>query len=390
MELANVVAYRWIVGQDSGYETVSGVLQQTGYLFQQNGGNPVSGPEPASANARVKYCGRGGRMEYVVHCARDRRARICICRTESRSIRCTRVIRGGAVSASGNRDVREMPRSQSVNRAAWAVGDHDVVPERSSRINWCPSPDGAETNPVTSSATGWWNRSAVRVGYSTAWRKTAVNANTSWTIEVAALNEAGVGSSAEAAAGDWRVEPGGCDGDVADGGEPGGGNEFDGVGDDAVEGVGGGECVDIPDCDCGPVWGGAAGLHVYGADLVCEWRVAGDAERGGRPDHDQWNGISDGQQGVDQWRGGDGGELDATQIVATAPSMATAGASSGTAVDVEVLDATTGGETDIAAALTYNQGTKDVVALVSAPASLETSVMWRLHHLRCGCMGPMG
>jgi hypothetical protein len=64
--------------------------------------------------------------------------------------------------------------------------------------------------------------------------------------------------------------------------------------------------------------------------------------------------------------------LTSAQIVATAPSMASSGATSGTAVDVEVLDATTGGVTDIAGALTYNQGTADVVALVSAPTSLET------------------
>ena len=61
-----------------------------------------------------------------------------------------------------------------------------------------------------------------------------------------------------------------------------------------------------------------------------------------------------------------------TQIVATVPSMAAARASSGTPVDVEVLDPTTGGVTDIAGALTYNSGTKDVVALVSAPSALET------------------
>ena len=41
-------------------------------------------------------------------------------------------------------------------------------------------------------------------------------------------------------------------------------------------------------------------------------------------------------------------------------------------MDVEVLDPTTGGTTDIAGALTYGLGTKDLVALVSAPASLET------------------
>lgn len=61
-----------------------------------------------------------------------------------------------------------------------------------------------------------------------------------------------------------------------------------------------------------------------------------------------------------------------TQIVAMAPAMAVVGAGSGTAVDVEVLDATTQGVTDMQGALTYSTGTKDVVALVSAPGALET------------------
>ena len=52
--------------------------------------------------------------------------------------------------------------------------------------------------------------------------------------------------------------------------------------------------------------------------------------------------------------------------------MAMAGAASGTAVDVEVLDPVTGGVTDVAGALAYKQGTADVVVLVSEPAALET------------------
>jgi hypothetical protein len=64
----------------------------------------------------------------------------------------------------------------------------------------------------------------------------------------------------------------------------------------------------------------------------------------------------------------------ATQIVARAPSMADAGTSLGDSVDVTVTDPVTGGATTISSGLGYTTTAPDVLALVSAPASLETGL----------------
>jgi hypothetical protein len=64
----------------------------------------------------------------------------------------------------------------------------------------------------------------------------------------------------------------------------------------------------------------------------------------------------------------------ATQIVARAPSMDAAGTSLGDSVDVTVMDPVTGGVTTISGGLSYNTIAPDVLALVSAPTSLETGL----------------
>jgi hypothetical protein len=64
----------------------------------------------------------------------------------------------------------------------------------------------------------------------------------------------------------------------------------------------------------------------------------------------------------------------ATQIVATAPGKGVAQAGSAP-VDVTVFDASTGGSTTMQAALSYTGQAVDTMALVSAPASLETGAI---------------
>ncbi len=145
------------------------------------------------------------------------------------------------------------------------------------------------------------------------------------------------------------------------------------AGDDAAAGFGGDECVDVPDCDCGPVWRGAAGLRVYGADSVCEWCVAGDAGTREAGRSRLGDGIPDGQRGAGEWRGGDGGELDVDADCGDGSVDGDGGRDEwGRRWMWRCWTRRRAGATDIAGALTYNQGTKDLVALVSAPASLET------------------
>jgi hypothetical protein len=386
MELASVEVFPWIYGQDNGYETYALYSSMAGSLFQQNGGNPVSGVESASANAgvaatmtvlpaegawSVSYLAVGalGVNLYV-----GLKAINPLYTGEYAAGPYQRPV----IAMSGN-----MPRSSTVYIPPGQSTSMTLYPN-SATSNWCPSPDGAETNPITSSATGWWNESLCFVGYSTAWRKTAVNANTSWTIEVASLNEAGLGSSEklQTVIGVW--------------------NQADATGTRPT--------VASELAPMNSLVLGTTQLRVWAAASASTYRIAiADQFGAGRPDFTYTarilyaSGVSPatlsaggGQITINGTGFQTGNEVmmngvlqppnevlingvvapvvssTATQIVATAPSMATAGASSGTVVDVAVVDVMTNGETDVAGALTYNQGTTDVVRLVSAPASLET------------------
>ena len=88
MELVNVVAYRWILGQESGYEPYPAYSSTTGSLFQQNGGNPVSGPEPASENAGANTAADEGAWSMPYIAAGPQGASLYF-RNRARSIRCT-------------------------------------------------------------------------------------------------------------------------------------------------------------------------------------------------------------------------------------------------------------------------------------------------------------
>ncbi len=105
MELVDVVAYRIILGQDTGWEQYPVYSSTTGYPFQQNGGNPVSGVEPASENAGADTAADEGAWGHAVR--RDRSGRRGFIFWDS--VRQSAVLgrlRGGAVSAAADRDVR--------------------------------------------------------------------------------------------------------------------------------------------------------------------------------------------------------------------------------------------------------------------------------------------
>ncbi len=246
--------------------------------------------------------------------------------------------------------------------------------ENAGSFNWCQSSqsvDGTETRPAAADPTGWWKEALCAADF-TAWRKTAVNANTSWTIEMTALNEAGAGTvqKMQPVIGVWNVtDPVGTPPTIASQGAP-----------------------------LNSMVVGMTQVRVWAAASAATYRMAiADKFGAGRPDFNYTarilyaSSVSPAtlaagggqitiagmgfQMGNQVWIDGVAATVvswTANQIVATAPSMANVGASSGTAVDVEVLDARTGGSTDIAGALTYTTGTKDVVMLVSAPASLES------------------
>jgi IPT/TIG domain len=372
MELVNVVAYRLIWGQDGGWEPNPVYSSTTGFPFQQNGGNPVGGAEPASENAGAKVATDEGAWSMPYIAAGPQGAYLYF-RTES----INPLYWGEYAAGAYQRPVITMSgaaeQSGAISVVPGSPGTMNLGGTAGASFNYCQYPDSLETNPPTSSSTGWWNGPICFADY-TAWRETAVNANTSWTIEVAALNEAGVGSveKLQPVIGVW--------------------NEADATGTLPT--------VASQAAAMNSMVLGMTQLRVWAAASASTYRIAiADQFGAGRPDFNYTarvlyaSGVSPttlsaagGQitiSGTGFQTGNEvliGGVLatvqswTSTQIVATAPSMTTVRATNGTAVDVEVLDATTGGVTDIAAALTYNQGTKDVVKLVSAPASLETFV----------------
>ncbi len=368
MELVNVVAARLLTGQTlwDPYPVVSGMA---GYLFQQNGGNPVSGPELVSENAganvsadegawRIPYIpvGTTGAGFYLVT------EGINPLYTGEYAVgpyqRPAVTISGGGVTSGAG------PLTPGMTGTA-------TFTQSTSAANWCQYPDGTETNPLGSIASGWWNATLCAANY-TAWRKTTVNANTTWTIEVTATNEWGTPTlqKMQPVIGVW--------------------NQSDPTGT-------------LP-----TVGSQAAAMNSMTVGMTQLWmapvasasvmRIAiADQFGGGRPDFMYAARILYAGSVTPTRLGSGGGQIvitgmgfqagnqvmvngvpatvlswTPTQIVATAPLMATAGATSGTAVDVAVVDARTGGSTDIQGALTYVVGTVDQVQLVSAPAALET------------------
>jgi hypothetical protein len=358
MELVDMEVYQWILGVEGGYEAYPAFSSTTGYLFQQNGGNPVSGPEAASENGGANVAADEGSwsMPYVPAGAQG--ANLYFVTQPINPLYWGDYAVGPyqrpAIAMSGT--VESYATSNVMPGTPATV----AMTETAAPANWCMYPDGTETNPVTSNSTGWWNEAFCAAGY-TAWRTTSVNANTSWTIEVTALNEAGAATvqKAQPVIGVWNAtDPTGT----------------------------------LP-----TVASQAAAMNAMSLGMT-QLRIAiADQFGAGRPDFAYTARILYASSVSPTTVGTAGGQISitgtgfqvgnqvtvngvvatvsswtSTQIVATAPSMAAAGASSGTGVDVVVTDASTGGTTDMQGALTYSQGTKDVVALVSAPAALET------------------
>ena len=381
MELANVEVYQWIMGQDSGWEKYPAYSSTVGYLFQQNGGNPVGGVEPANENAGADTVADESAWS-VTHITTGAQGADVYLGIQS----INPLYSGDYAAGPYQRPVIAM--SGSVPSSGWmyiAAGGSGTMTEAPSgaAFNWCQYPDGQETNPTTSNSTGWWNELLCAADY-TAWRKTAVNANTSWTIEVAALNEAGVGTTQklQPVIGVW--------------------NQADPTGTLPI--------VASQAAAMNSMVMGMTQLKVWAGTSASTYRIAiADQYGAGRPDFAYTARILYASGVSPVTLGAGGGQITisgtgfqagsdvlihgvlqppnavlvngvaatvlnwtSTQIVATVPSMAMAGAASGTAVDVEVLDPVTGGVTDVAGALAYKQGTADVVVLVSEPAALET------------------
>jgi hypothetical protein len=230
--------------------------------------------------------------------------------------------------------------------------------------NCSPGNDGTESQPEPANSTGWWSGLLCGVQHSS-WLSVPIKANHSWTIESTALDENGAAtySKAQPVLGIWNVtDPTGTLPTVAS--QPVAMNSMAlGVTQLRVPAAATDGTYRFVIAD---QFGGGRPDFVYNARVLYADTVQpAIVPSTGGPITITGMGFRQGnvvlingvRASVQSWS--------ATQIVATAPSQALVNAGA-VAVDVEVLDASTGGTSDIGSALTYSAG----VVTIGPPATI--------------------
>jgi hypothetical protein len=234
-----------------------------------------------------------------------------------------------------------------------------------------PGADGTQSAPANSNASGWLNGLLCPAGHSS-WWSVQVNAGSSWTLEVTALDESGSPTmyKAQPVIGVWNVGDSGLPtvasmpvsmNSMAPGvtqlempASSSAGNYMFAVADQYGEGR--------PDFTYEARMLYVAAVKPTAVNLAGgQITISGEGFRAGN--QVSVNGVTATVMSIS-----------ANQIVATVPSMAAAGASLGTPVDVMVTDVATGGQTDIASGFMYSNVLPDEMNAVSQPVALETGV----------------
>jgi hypothetical protein len=229
--------------------------------------------------------------------------------------------------------------------------------------------DGVETAPVATDPTGFWTGLLCSYQHS-AWISATAAPGHTWTLEMTALNELGIGAGnkAQIVIGVWN----------------------------AADPTGTLPTVNLTPSPFNAMAVGMTQLHMDSTTAAQTYRIAITDLRGqGRPDF-SYNarllyadsispavvGASGGRITItgEGFRNGNGVTVNgvaatviswtANQIVFTAPTMRAANMTATGFADVAVVDAATGGTTVIQAALSYSGTSVDSITLVSAPATV--------------------
>ena len=367
MDWVNVTATRQLFEAEKleQWQVASSV---TGYLFEQNVGNPVTGPEDALENIGIAFGPREGVFAYariadsVVENVYMTTEAIDPLYTDEYAIA---PYERPPVTPSGSpvtmTDFSAVPGT--------TVGFSKAVSNAAASCS--PGADGTQSAPANSDASGWWNGQLCPVGHSS-WWNVQVNAGSTWTLEVTALDETGEPSmyKAQPVIGVWNKGQGGLP-TVAS--APVAMNSM-------APGV---TQLQMPA-------GSTAGNYTfvvadqYGAgrpDFAYKARVLyaasvspGTVNLAGGQITISGEGFRPGNQVSVNGAPATVVSVSANQIVAKAPSMATAGASAGAPVDVMVTDVATGGQTDIGNGFLYSDVLPDEMVVALKPATLETGL----------------
>lgn len=339
----------------------------TGYEFRENEGNPVTGVEGISDNVGSTYWEwEGYARMYVL----DSVVENVYMWTEPIDPLYT-----DEYALAPYQRPPVTPSGTPIMVADWSgvqgQGGYYFGTVSNAASTCAPGADGTQSAPANSDASGWWNGQLCPAGHSS-WWSVQVNAGSSWTLEVTALDESGAATAykAQPVIGVWNV---------GDSGLP---------------------TVASEPVSMNSMAPGVTQLQMPASSSTGNYMfVVADQYGAGRPDFTYKARVlyadtvrpsavnSAGGQITISGEGFRQGNqvsvngvvatvvsVTANQIVAKAPSMTAAHSSLGRAVSVIVTDAATGGQTDIANGFKYSTVQPDEMFVVSQPGALETGI----------------
>lgn len=368
MDWLNVAATRLIAGRNTPDEPqiVSAV---SGYRYQQNGGNPITGAESGNENIGDGWAPDEGR--FAMPRVEDPGVENVFMKTEAIDPLYT-----GEYAIAPYQRPPVTPSGSQQTLTDWSgvagSGGFFTATAWDAASSCALGGDGTQSAPAASGASGWWNGLLCPVGHSS-WWSVQINAGSSWTLEVTALDEAGAAtmSKAQPVIGVWKV---------GDSGLP---------------------TVASQPASMNSMAPGVTQLWMPAGTTPANYMFAvADQYGGGRPDFGYQARVLYAARVTPAAVSAAGGQIviagegfrqgnqvsvngvpatvvswSPNQIVARVPSMTSAGETLATPVDVMVSDVATGGETDIGSGFVYSDALPDVMNVVSAPSALETTVI---------------
>ena len=351
------------------YQTVAGV---SGFGYQRNIGNPVTGRTEAAAD------NQGGYIEYESIVGRlplnFSSGRINVLNVVPENINplysgeyAIGIYEGTPTAMSGT--VATGGGYITQGTTYWALGMVAVTPASTCS----PGNDGVETAPVAADPSGWWTGLICSRAHVSWWSAT-VKAGRTWTFEATAIDETGTPTERKLrpVIGVWK----------------------------STDATGGLPTVAATPSAMNATSIGTTQLSVAAATQTTKMRIAiADLLGFGRPDFGYKARILYADSLAPSIVGSGGGQItitgtgfrtgnqvtvngvpgtvvswSSTSIVADVPTMAAAGMTVGSLADVAVIDPSTGGSTVMSGVLSYSSA-PDLIKLVSAPAAIETGVI---------------
>src|SRR5215469_6261436 len=202
MDWLNVTATRELqsVWSAEPWQVASSV---TGYQFEQNIGNPVTGPEGPGEDVGDSWGPNQGAFGFPR--IEDPSVENVYMRTEAINPLYT-----GEYAIAPYERPPVTPSGSASTLTAWSAragaGASFTAAVADAAATCSPGADGTQSASAASDTTGWWNGQLCPMGHSSWWNVT-VNAGSSWTLEVTALDESGAATmyKAQPVIGVWNT-----------------------------------------------------------------------------------------------------------------------------------------------------------------------------------------